>query len=90
MLPIPYAPRNWPVADQQTDPDQIKAIRDYAAGLVGTRETIRRAGLHDYAELVIALARHDLDLPKPSDTPRRRAHLERASAILQPLLRHAH
>ena len=67
----------------------MKAIRDYAAGLVGTREAIRRAGLQDYAELVIALAQNDLDLPKPSDTPQRRAHLERAGAILQPLLRHA-
>lgn len=67
--------------------DRAKPIRDYAAGRLGTREAIRRAGLDDYADLVIALARHGLDLPKPSDTPRRRAHLERASAILQPLLR---
>lgn len=67
---------------------QLKVLRDYAAGLVGTRETMRRADIGDYAELIIALAQHDLDLPKPADTPQRRAHLERATAILQPLLRH--
>jgi hypothetical protein len=68
--------------------NQIKALRDYAAGLAGTRETMRRAEINDYAELVIALAQHDLGLPKPADTPQRRAHVERASAILQPLLRY--
>lgn len=72
-----------------TEQKQLKALRDYAAGLLGTREAMRRAGVDDYAELIIALAQHDLDLPKPADTPQRRAHLERASAILQPLLRHA-
>lgn len=69
---------------------KLKALRDYAAGLVGTRETMLRAGLGDYAELVMNLARHDLDLPKPADTAERRANVERAAAILQPLLRHAH
>jgi hypothetical protein len=73
---------------EETEQAQLKALRDYAAGLVGTRETINRAGLNDYAELIIALVRNDLDLPKPADTPERRAHLQRASAILQPLLRH--
>lgn len=73
---------------EETEQKQLKALRDYAVGLVGTRETMRRAELGDYAELVIALVQHDLDLPKPADTPQRRAHLERASAILQPLLRH--
>ena len=73
---------------EETEQKQLKALRDYAAGLVGTRETMRRAEFGDYAELVIALVKHDLDLPKPADTPQRRAHLERASAILQPLLRH--
>ena len=74
--------------EQASDSNQLKALRDYAAGLVGTRETITRAGLQDYADLVIALARSELNLPKPADTPERRAHLQRASAILQPLLRH--
>lgn len=73
---------------EETEQKQLKALRDYAAGLVGTRETINRAGLDDYAELVIALVRQDLNFPKPEDTPERRAHLERATAILQPLLRH--
>jgi hypothetical protein len=67
---------------------QLKALRDYAAGLVGTRETMRRTDIGDYAELIIALAQHDLDFPKPADTPQRQTHLERATAILQPLLRH--
>jgi hypothetical protein len=74
---------------EQQQEDQLKALRDYAAGIVGTRETMRRADVNDYAELVIALVQHDLDLPKPADTPQRRARVERASAILQPLLRHA-
>lgn len=74
--------------EQSSDPKLLEALHDYASGLAGTRETITRAGLQDYADLVIALAQSDLDLPKPADTPERRAHLERASAILQPLLRH--
>ena len=68
---------------------QIKALRDYAAGLLGTRSAMQQAGLEDYAELVIALAEHDLDLPKPADTPEHRANVARARAILQPRLRNA-
>jgi hypothetical protein len=75
--------------NSRTEQPQLKALRDYAAGLLGTRRAIERAGVEDYAELVIALARHDLDLPKPVDTPERRANLERARAILQPRLRNA-
>jgi len=71
----------------RTEQLKLKALRDYAAGLLGTRRAIERAGLKDYAELVIALAQHDLDLPKPADTPERQANLARARAILQPLLR---
>lgn len=73
--------------DQQAEQAQLRALRDYASGLLGTRETIKRAGLQDYAELVIALAQNDLGLPKPTDTPQQRAHVARAAAILQPLLR---
>lgn len=73
----------------RTKGQQLQVLRDYAAGLLGTRRAIERAGLEDYADLVIALAQHDLDLPKPDDTPERRANLERVCAILQPLLRHA-
>lgn len=73
----------------RTEQRQLKALHDYAAGLLGTRRAIERAGVQDYAELVIALARHDLDLPKPDDTPERQANLARARAILQPLLRNA-
>lgn len=67
---------------------QLAALRDYAAGLIGTREAMRRADLNDYADLVIALVRHGLELPRPADTPERQAHLDRATAILQPRLRH--
>ena len=62
-------------------------MRDYAAGLLGTRQAIERAGLEDYADLVIAMAQNDLDFPKPADTPQRRAHVEQARAVLQPRLR---
>ena len=68
---------------------QIEVLRDYAAGRLDTRHAMEQAGVEDYAELVIALARHDLNLPKPLDTPEHRANLERARAILQPRLRHA-
>lgn len=72
-----------------TDPKQLEVLCDYAAGLLGTRQAIERAGLYDYADLLIALAQNDLDLPKPADTPQHRAQVAQASAILQPLLRHA-
>jgi hypothetical protein len=68
---------------------RLKVLCDYAAGLLGTRRAIEGAGLDDFADLVIALSRHDLDLPKPADTPERRANIERARAILQPRLRDA-
>lgn len=77
------------MSEQKVELQRIKALRNYAAGLVGTRETIARAGLQDYADLVIAMTQNSLELPKPSETPQRSAHLERASAILQPLLRNA-
>lgn len=67
---------------------QLAALRDYAAGRAGTRQTIERLGAHDYADLVIALAQHDLDFPKPTLSSRHDAHLARARAILQPRLRH--
>jgi hypothetical protein len=67
--------------------EQLKALRDYATGRVGTREAIRRAGLKDHAELIIALLQHDLDLPKPAATQQQRVHLEHPRAIRQPSLR---
>jgi hypothetical protein len=72
-----------------TGPEQLEVLRQYAGGMLGTREAIARAGLGDFADLVIALARNDLDLPKPADTPQRREHIARARAILQPRLRNA-
>jgi len=69
-------------------PDQIDTLRAYAAGRLGTRETINRTGMHDYADLVIALARNELDFPKPAATPAHEAAVARARDILQPRLRH--
>jgi hypothetical protein len=69
-------------------PPQLDALRAYAAGRLGTRETIERAGMHDYADLLIGMTQNDLDLPKPAATPTHDAHLARARAILQPRLRH--
>jgi hypothetical protein len=74
--------------DDPLDQNQLVTLRAYAQGQLGTRQAIERAGLHDYADLVIALAQHDLDLPKPATTPKHEAHLARARAILQPRLRH--
>ena len=62
----------------RSEQQQLKVLRDCAAGLLGTRRAIERGGFEDYADLVIALAQHDLDLPKPADTPERRANIERA------------
>jgi hypothetical protein len=66
---------------------QLAALHDYAAGRLGTRQAIERLGGQDYADLVIALAQHDLDFPKPADTPRHQANLARVRALLQPRLR---
>jgi hypothetical protein len=70
-----------------TDPKQIDVLRQYAAGLLGTRQAIERAGLEDFADLLIALSQNDLLLPKPADTANRRANVELARAVLQPRLR---
>jgi len=69
------------------DPRELEALRQYAGGMLGTRQAIERAGLEDFAELIIALAQNDLALPKPADTPKRRANVELARALLQPRLR---
>jgi hypothetical protein len=68
--------------------DRIVALRAYAAGQFGTRQTIERAGMRDYADLVIALAQADLPFPKPAMTPAHEARVARARDILQPRLRH--
>ena len=65
----------------------LKVLRDYAEGRLGTRAAIEKIGAQDYADLVIALAQQDLPFPKPADTPRRRANVARARALLEPLLR---
>ncbi len=70
-----------------TDPKRLETLKDYANGLLGTRQAIERAGLEDFADLLIALAQNDLSLPKPADTPERRANVERATEMLQPRLR---
>ena len=70
-----------------TGPEQLEVLREYAQGTLGTREAIQRAGLEDFADLLIALSQNDLLLPKPADTPQRRVHVALATAALQPLLR---
>jgi antitoxin HicB len=71
------------------DAKQLRTLTDYANGLLGTREAIERAGLEDFADFLIALAQNDLSLPKPVDTPERRANVDMARAALQPRLRRA-
>jgi hypothetical protein len=71
----------------ELNPDQLDTVRAYSAGQLGTRQAIDRAGMHDYADLVIALAQTGLDFPKPEQTPAHEANVARASAILQPRLR---
>ncbi len=73
--------------DSATGPGQLAALGEYAAGRLGTRRAIEALGAHDYADLVIALAQHDLDFPKPTQSPTHDAHVARARAILQPRLR---
>lgn len=70
-----------------TDPKQLEVLRQYAGGMLGTRQAIEGAGLEDFADLMMALAQNDLALPKPADTPKRRANVELARALLQPRLR---
>jgi hypothetical protein len=75
--------------DTLSPADELATLQDYAAGRLGTRRTIERLGAEDYADLVIALAKNDLAMPKPPETAARAAHLARARAILQPRLRRA-
>lgn len=70
------------------DTSQLDILRAYAAGQLGTRAAIERAGMHDYADLVIGLAQNDLAFPHPEATSAHEANLARARAILQPRLRH--
>lgn len=72
----------------ELDPDQLETLKAYAAGERGTRDTIERLGMHDFADLIIALSQHDLLLPRPPEGPERDANIARATAILQPRLRH--
>jgi hypothetical protein len=41
----------------ELSPHQLDLLRTYAAGFFGTRETIDRAGMHDYADPVIGMAK---------------------------------
>ncbi len=69
-------------------PQQLETLRIYAAGEIGTRTAIERAGLHDYADLIIALSQSDLPFPGPAKTPAHEARIARARTILLPRLRH--
>jgi hypothetical protein len=70
-----------------SDSERLSILRDYSAGKLGTRATIDLLGFDDFADLLIALAGEDLHLPRPADTPTLAAHRERATELLQPLLR---
>lgn len=72
----------------ETTTFEADALRAYSAGWSGTRDTINRLGMRDYADLLIALGRLDLPLPRPTESASRAAAVARASAILQPRLRH--
>jgi len=76
--------------DISSNQDRLAILENYAAGRLGTRQAIEKLRLHDYADLIIALAQHNLDLPKPADTPTHQANVERARLILQPRLRRDH
>lgn len=65
---------------------QRNILTSYALGEISNRQAIERLGLHDYANLIIALAQHDLPFPQPRETATTRAHREKARAILQPRL----
>lgn len=69
------------------DADQLATLKDYAAGRLGTRATVERLGLHDYADLVIELSQRDLPFPKPRRSKARDQNLVLVSALLQPRLR---
>ena len=71
-----------------SEQEKLAVLHEYAAGHLATRAAIEQLGLHDYADLIIALSANDLSLPKPAETPVLLAHRERARAILQPRLRH--
>jgi hypothetical protein len=85
-----------PVCEEQSMDDnkalsgeaQLAILRDYSEGRLGMRQTIESLGFRDYADLLIALAQHGLNLPKPVPTLQHDAHLARARSVLQPLLRH--
>ncbi len=83
-----FCRRSDEMVAQQLDRERTTSIlRDYADAKLGTGEAIEKLGLNDFADLLVALSREGLLLPKPDDTPERRANVERARAILQPLLR---
>lgn len=71
-----------------TEQQRLSVLYDYASGHAGTRATIEKLGLRDYADLVIELARSDLPFPKPEETTALAEHRARARAILLPRLRH--
>lgn len=70
-----------------SDRTKPEILDSYSEGRLGTGQAIALAGFDGYADLLNAMAQADLTLPKPAETPSRRADVERASAILQPRLR---
>lgn len=70
-----------------TQDDMQAALRRYADGHVGTRDTIEALGARDYGDLIVAMAQAGLAFPKPTASAAHDARVARASAILQPRLR---
>lgn len=73
-----------------SEQERLTLLYEYASGHAGTRSTMDKLGLSNYAELLIELSSHDLPLPKPDDTPVLKAHRDKAREILEPRLRHGH
>jgi len=65
--------------------EELTILQAYSTGKAGTRATIEQIGGQDYADLLVALGKYDLDLPKP-DATGREEQLLLASSLLRPLL----
>ena len=51
----------------EPDPPLEGPLQSYAAGLIGRDEAIRRTGVRDYAELLVALGDMRLSPPRPPE-----------------------
>lgn len=67
-----------------TEDREFELVKAYSQGGPGTRETMEALGLDDFGDLIRLLARHDLPLPPPAESPSIRRDIERARTILFP------